>query len=186
MCTGIDYALFCQHSTPIANSLPCRASRFCAITDDYYGPPAVVLVANSLAEWHAIGMTAPSREALMRALTDGRVRTPCPSLDALCQCGNRTELECPECARLDQQFLGRSANHTSHCIDYVTRCIHHDALLKCGGAGSEVPAGSTGGLATCGVRNVAIRGRGSPPGRATACRHVAHAGWADGCQSDFC
>lgn len=134
------YALFYQHSTPIANSLPCRASRFCAITDNYYGPPAVVLVANSLAEWHAIGMTALSREALMRALTDGRVRTPCPSFDALCQCGNRTELECPECARLDQQFLGRSANHTSHCIDYVTRCIHHDALLMCGGAGSRLEA----------------------------------------------
>ncbi|MGF6739605.1 TnsD family Tn7-like transposition protein [Paraburkholderia atlantica] len=134
------YASFCQHASPLANSLPCRATRFCAITDNAYGPPAAVLVANSLAEWNAIGMTASSREALMRALTDGRFRTPCPMLDALCQCGNRTELQCPECARIDLSNLGRLANHTAHCIDYVTRCIYHDALLECAGDGSRLEA----------------------------------------------
>ncbi|PAJ93686.1 TnsD family Tn7-like transposition protein [Burkholderia ubonensis] len=134
------YASFCQHASPLANSLPCRATRFCAITDNSYGPPAAVLVANSLAEWNAIGMTASSREALMCALTDGRFRTPCPILDALCQCGNRTELQCPECARIDLSNLGRLANHTAHCIDYVTRCIYHDALLECAGNGSRLEA----------------------------------------------
>ena len=134
------YASFYRHACPLVNSLPCRASRFCAITENSYGPPAVVLAANSLAEWHAVGMTALSREALMQALTDGWVRTPCPSFDALCQCGNRTELLCPECARIDAQVLGRVANHTAHCIDYVTRCVHHDTLLECGGAGSRLEA----------------------------------------------
>jgi hypothetical protein len=134
------YASFYRHASPLANSLPCRAVQFCAITENSYGLPAVVLVANSLAEWHALGMTAQAREALMRALTDGRVRTPCPTLDALCQCGNRTELLCPDCARIDVQHLGRAANHTAHCIDYVTRCIHHDALLECGDAGSRLEA----------------------------------------------
>ncbi|PXW22296.1 Tn7-like transposition protein D [Paraburkholderia caballeronis] len=76
----------------------------------------------------------------MRALTDGRFRTPCPMLDALCQCGNRTELQCPECARIDLSNLGRLANHTAHCIDYVTRCIYHDALLECAGDGSRLEA----------------------------------------------
>ncbi|WP_414446770.1 TnsD family Tn7-like transposition protein [Burkholderia sp. 22PA0099] len=123
------YVRFAQRGGPIAGSLPCRAARFCAITENAYGAPSDVLTNHSLARWNAIGMTAVEREEFMQSLVEGRSWTQCPRFDSLCQCGNRTELHCPDCAALDKINFGREVNHLAHCIGYVSRCRHHDAPL---------------------------------------------------------
>ena len=92
--------------------------------------PERVLTAYSLLSWKAIGMPPDCAQALARTLTDGQSRTSCPTFDALLQCGNRTALQCSECALLDQRKYGRCANYCAHCIDYVTRCFRHETLLE--------------------------------------------------------
>lgn len=129
-----------QRANPLANSLPCRAMRFCAVTEGAYGGPSRVLAAHSLLSWNSIGMSPESAQALELALTDGKRRTPCPTFDALLRCGNRTALKCPECSRIDQYRYGRSANYCTHCIDYVTRCLRHEMLLECAGDSSRLEA----------------------------------------------
>lgn len=134
------YVRCVQQASPMAGSLPCRASRFCAITENSYGSPRDVLDNYSLAGWNAIGMTPAEREGLMQSLIEGHSWSKCPRFDPLCQCGNRTELQCPECARLDETRFGRQVNHTTHCISYVSRCVHHDLTLESVANGSRLEA----------------------------------------------
>lgn len=129
-----------RRAAPLANSLPCRASLFCAITEETYGIPRHVLSAHSLFSWESIGMSPDFVRILEHALTDGKSRTRCPKLDVHTQCCNRTSLVCPECAEADQVRYGRSANRCAHCIDYVTRCFKHEALLRSTGESSTYEA----------------------------------------------
>jgi hypothetical protein len=129
-----------RRAAPLANSLPCRVSRFCAITEGTYGTPRHVLTAHSLFPWEAVGMSPNCMQVLERALTHGKSRTPCPRLDVSSQCSNRTALICPECAGEDEVRYGRKANHCPHCIDYVTRCFKHETLLRSAGESSTFEA----------------------------------------------
>ncbi|WP_321815132.1 MULTISPECIES: TnsD family Tn7-like transposition protein [unclassified Paraburkholderia] len=143
--TGSDEArrLHCayqQRANPLANSLPCRAQRFCACTENAYGNVPQVLCRHSLMYWYALGMTPTDADELALSLADGNRRTPCPRFDALLSCGDRTALLCPECAAQDWRKYGRAANHCLHCVDYVTRCPYHEALLQSDGDGSRFEA----------------------------------------------
>ena len=129
-----------QRANPLANSLPCRAKLFCAITEGAYGNVAHVLGEHSVMNWCAIGMSTSDADALALALTDGNLRIPSPRFGVFLRCGNRTALQCPECARLDWYQYGRMASHCLHCVDYVTRCAHHGALLQVSGDASRFEA----------------------------------------------
>lgn len=134
------YSAYLQRANPLANSLPCRAKLFCAITEGAYGNAVHVLGEHSAMNWCAIGMSPTDADALALALTDGKLRTPSPRFGVFLRCGNRTALQCPECARLDWCKYGRTANHCLHCVDYVTRCAHHETLLQVDGNGSRFEA----------------------------------------------
>ncbi len=143
--TGSDDArrLHCayqQRANPLANSLPCRAQRFCNCTENAYGDVTHVLCEHCLMHWCAAGMTPTDADGLALSLSDGNLRTPCPRFDVFLRCGNRTALLCPECAAQDWYKYGRTANRCLHCVDYVTRCAHHEALLELDGDASRFEA----------------------------------------------
>ncbi|WP_322046649.1 TnsD family Tn7-like transposition protein [Paraburkholderia sp. J67] len=143
--TGSDDArrLYCayqQRANPLANSLPCRAQRFCTCTENAYGDATRVLCEHCLMHWCAVGMTPTDADGLALSLTDGNLRTSCPRFDVFLRCGNRTALLCPECAAQDWYKYGRTANRCLHCVDYVTRCAHHEALLQLDGDASRLEA----------------------------------------------
>jgi len=125
-----------RRCAPLINSLPCRAKPFCEITENAYGDAEHILVGYSLRAWQALGMSEAGYNYLTSSLIDGRFRTPCPRLLSLLQCQNRTELVCPECALDDWHEHRHAVQYCAHCIDYVTRCYRHGALLESEGEGS--------------------------------------------------
>ncbi|MFT4506300.1 TnsD family Tn7-like transposition protein [Caballeronia sp. 15711] len=130
------HAVSLRRCAPLINSLPCRAKPFCQITEDAYGDAEHVLCDYSLRAWKALGMSEACFNYLTSSLISGRCRTPCPMLLPLLQCQNRTELVCPECAREDWHKHRHPVQYCAHCIDYVTRCYRHGALLESEGEGS--------------------------------------------------
>jgi hypothetical protein len=130
------HAASLRRCAPLINSLPCRAKPFCEITEDVYGDAEHILSDYSLRAWKALGTSEAGFNYMTSSLIDGRFRTPCPMLLPLLQCQNRTELVCPECALEDWHEHRHPVQYCAHCIDYVTRCYRHGALLESEGEGS--------------------------------------------------
>ena len=114
------------------STLPCRAQRFCAITDNAYGDAMELLARHTLVAYGTCGMSPQMAEAATRNIAFGAAsRTMFPRLLPGVESGNRYGLRCPECTL---ELLGvwfRRASLCAHCIPYVTRCPWHDCFLVC-------------------------------------------------------
>lgn len=114
------------------STLPCRAQRFCAITENAYGDAMELLARHTLLAYGTCGMTRQMAEAATRNIASGAAsRTMFPRLLPGVESSNRYGLRCPECKL---ELLGARSRRVSlcaHCIPYVTRCPWHDCSLVC-------------------------------------------------------
>lgn len=132
------------------STLPCRAQRFCDVTQNAYGDAMEVLAKHTLLSYGTCGMSLEMAEAATRNIARGSAsRTMFPRLLPGVESGNRFGLRCPECT--DQLPGGRTrqASLCAHCIPYVTRCPWHGCRLVCMHESStlEILMSSTGGHA---------------------------------------
>lgn len=114
------------------STLPCRAQRFCAITENAYGDAMELLARHTLVAYGTCGMSPPMAEAATSNIALGVAsRTMFPRLLPGVECGNRFGLRCPECALAIPGGRFRRASLCAHCIPYVTRCPWHGCSLVC-------------------------------------------------------
>jgi hypothetical protein len=116
----------------ILGSLPCRARKFCSLTEGAYGEPDQVLSAFSLLPLHLLGVHASMKDRAVESVTQAsQARTSFCHLPPLYQCWNRHGLQCPECRIIAREQFGRRVSYCMHCADFITRCPLHDCELDC-------------------------------------------------------
>jgi len=114
------------------STLPCRAQRFCAITENAYGDAMTLLARHTLLAYGTCGMSRQMAEAATRNIAFGAAsRTMFPRLLPGVESGNRFGIRCPECALELPGGRSRRASLCAHCIPYVTRCPWHGCRLVC-------------------------------------------------------
>jgi hypothetical protein len=114
------------------STLPCRAQRFCAFTENAYGDAMELLAKHTLLAYSTCGMSREMADAATRNIAFGAAsRTMFPRLLPGVESGNRYGLRCPECTLELPGGKSRRASLCAHCIPYVTRCPWHGCRLVC-------------------------------------------------------
>lgn len=110
----------------LLQTCPCRLSRFCALTDSFYGGPRQVLTERTLYPLYLGCMSAAMASRMEDQVCNGVKSRPCgPTLPVHLHSANRYGLECPECSEYAASTVGRRCSLSFQCIPLQTRCPIH-------------------------------------------------------------
>lgn len=118
------------HGGPqLLQTSPCRLSRFCALTSDFYGTVKEVLMERTLFPLYRGCMPESLANQIEIQMSIGRRgRTSGPNLPVQIYSVNRFGLECPECSIHTKTRSGRRCSLSFHCTPLQTRCPIHGCL----------------------------------------------------------
>ncbi|MFP6560819.1 hypothetical protein WJ542_21330 [Paraburkholderia sp. B3] len=141
--TRYRVALAFQPRPPLLQTAPCRLSRFCTLTEDFYGTPRQVLMDRTLYPMYMGCMKSDPAAALAANACDATSGRPClPPLPSWLSAANRYGLECPECASELRALTGRRCSLSFHCIPLQARCPIHGCLYRLAHPCSALETGS--------------------------------------------
>lgn len=115
----------------LLHTCPCRLTRFCALTDNFYGEVHQVLTERTLYPLYFGCMSKVSTHRLESQVCDGaRSRSCGATLPVQFHSENRYGIECPECSEYANLAIGRRCSLSFHCIPLQTRCPMHGCRYR--------------------------------------------------------
>lgn len=115
-----------QGGPQLLQTCPCRLSRFCDLTDYFYGTPKEVLRERTLYPLYLGCMSDSMADQMEAQVCDGILGRSCgPVLPLPLLAANRYGLDCPECSEHSKLLSGRRCSLAFHCTPLQTRCPIH-------------------------------------------------------------
>ncbi len=138
----------------LLQTCPCRLSRFCALTDSFYGGPRQVLTERTLYPLYLGCMSAAMASRMEAQVCDGVKSRACgPTLPVHLHSTNRYGVECPDCSEYAESSVGRRCSLSFQCIPLQTRCPIHGCRYKLADACSWYEFNMFAPPDTCRLRN---------------------------------
>lgn len=129
-----------QHSNSLQVQIaPCTLSRFCRLTDDFYGNSYQVLMQRTIFPLYLSCMTEPQATCLANKVIYGlRKISGGLNLPMTNRSANRFGIQCRECNRLSISETGRRCSLSFHCIPLQSRCPLHGCRYSSANARCEL------------------------------------------------
>ncbi len=120
-----------------SSTMPCRGQALEDVFEGDYGAGPALVLSASAAPLYITGMSPEQARNLVDQLATGaRSRTVAPRFSPGLQCGNRVDIQCPECVCEAERLYGFTVGLVWHAFDFVTRCPVHESSLRNGGTRS--------------------------------------------------